>query len=63
MQEDADEFLSIVKELNSQNSSPVELDENLIRKFSYTAEGDISPMQAVIGGITAQEIMKVIIIA
>lgn len=57
-EEDAEELLSIVKELNAKNESPVELDENLIRKFSHISEGDISPMQAVIGGITAQEIMK-----
>ena len=57
-EEDAEELLSTVKELNSKYPSPVELDENLIRKFSYISEGDISPMQAVIGGITAQEIMK-----
>lgn len=51
--------MSIVKELNEKNPNPVEVDENLIRRFSYISQGDISPMQAVIGGITAQEIMKV----
>lgn len=57
-EEDAEELFSIVTELNAKNAHPVELDANLIHKFSYIAEGDLSPMQTVIGGITAQEIMK-----
>ncbi|GIY15386.1 ubiquitin-like modifier-activating enzyme 1 [Caerostris darwini] len=57
-EEDASELLTIVKELNEKNKEPVELNEDLIKRFSYIAEGDICPMQAVIGGITAQEIMK-----
>ena len=35
-----------------------ELDEDVMRKFSYVARGDLSPMQAVIGGFCAQEVMK-----
>ena len=37
----------------------VELDEQLLRKVAYVASGDVSPMQAVIGSITAQEVIKV----
>ena len=37
-----------------------ELDERLVMKFAYVASGDVSPMQAVIGSITAQEVIKVI---
>ncbi len=29
-----------------------------MRKFSYVARGDLCPMQAVIGGFCAQEVMK-----
>ena len=36
-----------------------EIDEDLLRKFSYMASGDVSPIQAVIGPIAAQEIVKV----
>ena len=36
-----------------------ELDEGLMKSFAYQATGDVCPMQAVIGGITAQEVMKV----
>ena len=36
-----------------------ELDEKLLTQFAYNARGDFCPMQGVIGGITAQEVMKV----
>lgn len=36
-----------------------EVDENLLTQLAYNARGDICPMQGVIGGITAQEVMKV----
>lgn len=62
LQEDADEFLTIAKELNDGWTSALKadsLDENLLRLFAYCSAGDICPMQAIIGGITAQEVMKV----
>ncbi|KFM79356.1 Ubiquitin-like modifier-activating enzyme 1, partial [Stegodyphus mimosarum] len=55
---DAEEFLLFCKELNAKNANPVELDENLLKRFAYVCQGELCPMQAVIGGITAQEIMK-----
>ncbi|XP_035226335.1 ubiquitin-like modifier-activating enzyme 1 [Stegodyphus dumicola] len=55
---DAEEFLSFCKELNVKNANPVELDENLLKRFAYVCQGELCPIQAVIGGITAQEIMK-----
>ena len=39
-----------------------EVDERLLTQLSYNARGDICPMQGVIGGITAQEVMKVHVI-
>ena len=36
-----------------------EVDEHLLTQLAYNARGDICPMQGVIGGITAQEVMKV----
>lgn len=36
-----------------------EVDESLLTQLAYNARGDICPMQGVIGGITAQEVMKV----
>ncbi len=36
-----------------------EIDEGFLHKFSKMCAGDVSPMQAVIGSITAQEVVKV----
>jgi len=57
--EDAESVLSLAKEVNTASAAKVdELDETLIKEFAYQATGDLCPMQAVIGGITAQEVMK-----
>ena len=34
----------------------------MLRWFSYNAAAELSPMTAVIGGITAQEVLKVWVI-
>lgn len=36
-----------------------ELDEAAVRSLSYTARGDLAPMNAVIGGFAAHEVIKV----
>ena len=36
-----------------------QLDEKVFTWLAYLASGDVAPMQAVIGSITAQEVMKV----
>lgn len=56
--DDAGEFMSVCKEINSSSSDPCDLDEKLINELSYGARGDLCPMAAFIGGITAQEVMK-----
>lgn len=48
----------MVKSVNDSSPAKVEIDEDLMSKLSYVAAGDLCPMQAVIGGITAQEVMK-----
>ena len=35
-----------------------EVDDRLLSKLSYVARGDVAPMQAVIGSIAAQEVVK-----
>ncbi|KAK7490564.1 hypothetical protein BaRGS_00018167 [Batillaria attramentaria] len=58
-QADAEEFLKIVTEVNSGTAAKVdEVDADLMREFAYSAQGDFCPVQAFIGGITAQEVMK-----
>ena len=47
------------KEINGASSEPCDLDDSLIQEFAYTARGDLCPMAAFVGGITAQEVMKV----
>ena len=59
-QADAEEFLKVATEVNAASPAKVdELDAELMKMFAYNAQGDICPIQAFIGGITAQEVMKV----
>lgn len=50
-------FVALARTLHG--SSEETLNEDLLRQFASCAAGNISPMQAVIGGIAAQEVMKV----
>ena len=44
---------------NRENPLTDELNKHWIKLFAKTCTGDLCPMQAVIGGIAAQEAMKV----
>jgi len=60
---DAEQFYQIVEKLNSENRDQVltdELNKHWIKLFAKTCQGDLCPMQAVIGGIAAQEAMKAV---
>ena len=59
LQADAEEFVKLAKEVNDKSGAKCELDEGLLKEVAYGAAGDVCPMAAVIGGITAQEVMKV----
>ncbi|KIJ37341.1 hypothetical protein M422DRAFT_122423, partial [Sphaerobolus stellatus SS14] len=50
---DADEVLSFAKNLTSE-----ELNEDVLKELAYQATGDLSPLNAVIGGFVAQEVLK-----
>ncbi|XP_041459410.1 ubiquitin-like modifier-activating enzyme 1 [Lytechinus variegatus] len=59
--DDAAKLIAIAKEINSQApdaSKQESMDDKLITQLAYNATGDICPMQAVIGGVAAQEVMK-----
>ncbi|KAM4588935.1 ubiquitin-like modifier-activating enzyme 1 [Odontesthes bonariensis] len=56
-QSDADSLLATVRELNAVAKLD-ELDEAAVRKLSYTARGDLAPMNAFFGGLAAQEVIK-----
>lgn len=58
MQADADALLDAVKELNA-TALLDELDEAAVRVLSFTARGDLAPLNAFIGGLAAQEVIKV----
>ena len=58
VQSDADALLDTVRELNSV-AQLEQLDEAAVRILSYTAQGDLAPLNAFIGGLAAQEVIKV----
>ncbi len=55
---DATEFRQIVGEIANERKLEIEFDDNLIKLFSYLSRGNVSPINAVIGGCAAQELMK-----
>jgi len=60
-EEDAAEFLALcaqVLETQKEGTRPEELDKSVLTHLASQATGDLCPMQAVIGGICAQEVMK-----
>jgi len=62
LQSDSDAFTELAQQINTAWTSETkctDLDADLMRQFAYQATGNICPMQAVIGGIAAQEVMKV----
>ncbi|MGH0161978.1 UNVERIFIED_CONTAM: hypothetical protein FKN15_042376 [Acipenser sinensis] len=60
-QSDAEEFVSLCKSLNESltgSAKQEQLDEGLLKKLAYLAMGDLAPVNAFIGGLAAQEVMK-----
>ncbi|KAM8914743.1 ubiquitin-like modifier-activating enzyme 1 [Spinachia spinachia] len=56
-QSDADSLLAIVGELNTVAQLD-QLDKAAVRTLSYTAQGQLAPINAFIGGLAAQEVIK-----
>ncbi|XP_036389161.1 ubiquitin-like modifier-activating enzyme 1 [Megalops cyprinoides] len=56
-QADAETLVSMVRELAC-DTQLQQLDEDIARKLSFTARGDLGPVNAFIGGLAAQEVMK-----
>lgn len=56
-EEDSTEFVNMAAKYSS-TFKVEDIDKTLLSLISKTAAGDLAPMQAVIGGIVAQEIMK-----
>uniref|UniRef100_A0A8C9T7J2 E1 ubiquitin-activating enzyme n=1 Tax=Scleropages formosus TaxID=113540 RepID=A0A8C9T7J2_SCLFO len=55
-QADAKMLLAMMRELKSE--AQLELDEDIVRKFAFTAQGNLGPVNSFIGGLAAQEVLK-----
>lgn len=56
--EDAEEFVGVAKALKEERGSELEINVELLETFAKVSAGDLNPMNATIGGIVAQEVMK-----
>ena len=55
-QGDAAEVVALTREV----APGAELDEEMLRELAFQATGDLAPVNAFIGGLAAQEVMKVL---
>lgn len=55
-QGDAAEVVALTKEV----AAGAELDEELVRELAFQATGDLAPVNAFVGGLAAQEVMKAV---
>ncbi|KAL2260474.1 hypothetical protein VTK26DRAFT_5507 [Humicola hyalothermophila] len=58
--EDAQAVLASAQKIAKEQGVEVEFDETLLKELSYQATGDLSPMTAFFGGLTAQEVLKAV---
>jgi ubiquitin-activating enzyme E1 len=59
-EEDAAVLLGSARNFVKAEGLEVEIDEKLLKELSYQARGDLSPMAAFFGGVTAQEVLKAV---
>ncbi|KAI1003152.1 Ubiquitin-activating enzyme E1 1 [Podosphaera aphanis] len=59
-EEDATFIIESSKSFAAQNKIDVQIDEKLLRELSFQAQGDLSPMAAMFGGLAAQEVLKAV---
>lgn len=59
-QDDAVALVGGAQAFAKANGIEVEIDEKLLTELSYQAQGDLNPMAAFFGGLTAQEILKAV---
>lgn len=58
--DDAAVVIGAAKTFAEQEGIEIEFDEKLLKELSYQARGDLSPMAAFFGGVTAQEVLKAV---
>jgi len=56
--EDAKELVELAKKINETNKAVETVDEKELTLLSFVASGELAPMDAFIGGIAAQEVLK-----
>ncbi|KAK0715654.1 hypothetical protein B0H67DRAFT_246461 [Lasiosphaeris hirsuta] len=59
-EEDALVVLNSAKEFAKIQGLDIEFDDKLIKELAYQATGELSPMAAFFGGLTAQEVLKAV---
>jgi len=59
-EEDALVVVNSAKEFAKAEGLDVEFDDKLLKELSYQAAGDLNPMAAFFGGLTAQEVLKAV---
>ncbi|KAK0620307.1 hypothetical protein B0T14DRAFT_227986 [Immersiella caudata] len=59
-EEDALVVVNSAKEFAKAEGLEVEFDDKLLKELSYQASGDLNPMAAFFGGLTAQEVLKAV---
>lgn len=57
-QSDADDFIAIAEQIKDSYGFETEINGELLNTFAKISAGDLNPMNATIGGIVAQEVMK-----
>ena len=55
-EEDALEMVELAENINEAAKDKADIDADIIKIFSYTAAGELSPMAATLGGIVGQEV-------
>ncbi|XP_017780893.1 PREDICTED: ubiquitin-like modifier-activating enzyme 1 isoform X2 [Nicrophorus vespilloides] len=55
---DAEEFISLAKTISVDGGNDTEINNQLLETFAKVCAGDLNPMNATIGGVVAQEVMK-----
>lgn len=56
--QDAGEFVALAKSIAVNGANDDEIDSELLDTFAKVCAGDLNPMNATVGGIVAQEVMK-----
>ncbi|CAJ2514264.1 Uu.00g023830.m01.CDS01 [Anthostomella pinea] len=59
-EEDATVVIAATKTFVEKEKLDIEVDKKLIKELSYQAQGDLNPMAALFGGLTAQEVLKAV---